>query len=194
MNLNIHSILPRSRANGPGSRTAIWFQGCPLHCPGCFNPDTHPFEPRILISAEALAEQLVADQGKIEGLTISGGEPFEQAAGLLNLLSRVRAATPLSILVFSGYTLSELKNMPLGSAILAHIDVLIDGRYNATRHLARGLRGSANQRIHLLTDRYRLEELQQTPPAEVHIDATGHLHISGIRPPGHLGPSHSVEP
>ena len=183
MNLNLHAILPRSRANGPGVRTAIWFQGCHLDCPGCFNPGTHCSEPRTLIHVNALAAQIIADQHEMEGITISGGEPMEQAEGLFELLGLIRTETELSVLLFSGHTLREITDMPLGPQILEQVDVLIDGRYEAGLRLARGLRGSSNQRIRLLTDRYSLEDIQRTPAAEVHIRADGTVAVSGISPP-----------
>ncbi|HUH04502.1 MAG TPA: 4Fe-4S cluster-binding domain-containing protein, partial [Kofleriaceae bacterium] len=118
----------------------------------------------------------------IEGVSISGGEPFEQPDGLLELLRRVRAETALSVLVFSGFTLEELATRPLAPAVLEHIDVLIDGRYQAPQRLARGLRGSHNQRIQLLTDRYTLAAVEATPVAEIRIDARGNVTATGVDP------------
>ena len=187
--LNLHALVPCSRANGPGRRMVIWFQGCTLGCPGCFNPATHATAPRWQVSSEALVEQIVAGAQHIEGLTISGGEPLKQPAALLQVLSAVRTRTTLSILLFSGYTLPEIRQMPLGPPILAQVDVLIAGRYVQTRHLARGLLGSTNQTVHLLTARYTLEEIERVPLAEVWIDATGNVSLSGIAPPLHGSPA-----
>ena len=181
--LNLHAILPRSRANGPGVRFAVWFQGCRLSCTGCFNPATHAFEPLVQMTVEALVERIVAQGAAVEGITLSGGEPMEQAECLLRLVADVRNATALSILLFSGYTLAEIQVMPRGPDILSHVDVLIAGRYDETRRLARRLRGSANQSIHLLTDRYTMSDIEATPPAEIRIDPSGAVTISGIAPP-----------
>ena len=74
--LNVHAILPRSRANGLGVRTVIWLQGCTLRCPGCFNPGTHSAEPRLLMPEADLLARIIADQHEIEGVSISGGEPW----------------------------------------------------------------------------------------------------------------------
>ena len=112
---------------------------------------------------------------------MSGGEPFEQPDGLLALVRAVRALG-LSVLIFSGFTVDELRARPGGPAILALVDVLIDGRYLAGERRGRGLRGSANQRIHLLSGRYTLEQVERTPDAEVRIDAAGGLVISGVAP------------
>jgi len=182
--LNLHAILPRSRANGPGVRFAVWFQGCSLQCPGCFNPDTHPFEPRLSVTPGELVERLAHEQTDIEGITISGGEPFEQADGLLALVAGIKERTGLSVILFSGYALPEVEAMPLGRDILSCVDVLLAGRYDSTCRIAHGLRGSANQTIHLLTSRYTLADIQSTPDAEVILNPDGSASTSGISPPG----------
>ncbi|MBU1106789.1 MAG: 4Fe-4S cluster-binding domain-containing protein [Candidatus Riflebacteria bacterium] len=71
MQLNLHAIIPISRANGPGRRFTIWFQGCSQECPGCFNPDTHSFENRLLIEPDELIAQITS-QTDLDGITISG--------------------------------------------------------------------------------------------------------------------------
>lgn len=178
----VHAIEPRSRANGPGTRFVVWFQGCSLGCPGCFNPDTHAPERRSLHTIDALMAQIAAQGDAIEGITLSGGEPFEQPEAALALVSAVRARTGLSILIFSGYAIEEIGQLPHGQAILTHIDVLVDGRYQAPRRLGRGLRGSVNQRIHLLSDRYRAGDVEATPEAEIRIDARGQVVLTGVDP------------
>jgi anaerobic ribonucleoside-triphosphate reductase activating protein len=180
--VNVHAMEPRSRANGPGTRFVIWFQGCSLGCPGCFNPDTHAPGPRSRHTVDDLLAQILALGDAIEGITLSGGEPFEQPDAALALVSAVRGRTRLSILIFSGYTIEEIRELPQGLAILAHIDVLVDGRYEARQRLGRGLRGSANQRIHLLSDRYRAADVEATPEAEIRIDARGQVVLTGVDP------------
>jgi anaerobic ribonucleoside-triphosphate reductase activating protein len=185
--VNVHAMEPRSRSNGPGTRFVIWFQGCSLGCPGCFNPDTHAPGARsrhTQHTVDELVAQMMAPGDAIEGVTLSGGEPFEQPDAALALVSAVRARTGLSILIFSGYTIEEIRELPhlQGPAILAHIDVLVDGRYEARRRLGRGLRGSVNQRIHLLGDRYRAGDVEATPEAEIRIDARGQVVLTGVDP------------
>jgi anaerobic ribonucleoside-triphosphate reductase activating protein len=179
--LRIHAFEAASRANGPGARATVWVQGCSLGCPGCFNPATHPAAGDATPVAE-LIDRIVGAAGRIEGLTVSGGEPFEQPDGLHALLAGTKARSALSVLVFSGFTIDELRGRRLGPETLALIDVLVDGRYVAGERLGRGLRGSTNQRIHLLSDRYTLAEVEATPDAEVRIDPSGGLVISGVAP------------
>jgi anaerobic ribonucleoside-triphosphate reductase activating protein len=170
----VHAIEPRSRANGPGVRFVVWLQGCTLGCPGCFNPTTHPDGGREL-EVEAL------DFGDADGLSLSGGEPMQQPAAALALLTHARSRG-LSTLMFSGYTLDEIRALPLGTEVLAQLDVLIDGRYVAGERLATGLRGSANQRIQLLTARHTRAEVEATPVAEIRIASTGEVVLTGVDP------------
>ncbi|MCA9680033.1 MAG: radical SAM protein [Myxococcales bacterium] len=177
--LRVHAVEPRSRANGPGTRFVVWVQGCTLGCPGCFNPGTHDATAgRDVEVAELLAQ--LATSGA-EGLTVSGGEPLEQAAGVLALLRGARAQGR-STLVFSGFALDELRARPLGPEIVAELDVLIDGRYVARERLGVGLRGSANQQVRLLTDRYAEADIAAVPEAEVRIGPDGAVVLSGVAP------------
>jgi anaerobic ribonucleoside-triphosphate reductase activating protein len=185
--LRIHAFEPSSRANGPGARAVIWVQGCSLGCPGCFNPETHPSAGGERVPVENLFRRIVTleNTGAIEGITVSGGEPLQQRRPLLALLRRVREETSLSILMFTGYAWDEIQHMPDVEALLACVDVLIAGRYDASRRIAGSenyLRSSANQTVHLLTGRYTLGDLRAVPPAEIIITAQGDIVISGVDP------------
>lgn len=181
--LKTHHFLPESRANGPGTRAVVWLQGCSLGCPGCFNPETHPPDGGESIAPDDLFQRIGALQDKIEGITLSGGEPLEQRPALLALLRRVRVETQLSALLFTGYDWDEVRSLPEAEVLLECVDVLIAGRYNQRARLARGLRGSTNKTVHLLTDRYTLDDLQTTPTGEIVITAEGTVVVSGIDPP-----------
>lgn len=182
MIVRVHATEPRSRANGPGARFVVWMQGCTLGCAGCFNPATHPSTGGREISVDALAAELAtAKAAGVEGLSLSGGEPLQQAAASAALLDAARALG-MSTLAFSGYTLDEICALPDGPAVLARLDVLIDGRYVSTERLASGLRGSANQRIQLLTSRYTLADVEATPVAEIRIGPTGDVVLTGVNP------------
>jgi anaerobic ribonucleoside-triphosphate reductase activating protein len=179
VNLRVHAIEPRSRANGPGARFVVWLQGCSLGCPGCFNPATHDASGGREISVDEITAQLA--RSNVEGLSLSGGEPLEQAEAAVALLDAARALG-LSTLAFSGFTIDEIRARPHGPAVLARLDVLIDGRYLAGERLATGLRGSANQRIQLLTSRYSLADVEATPVAEIRIARDGELVLTGVNP------------
>lgn len=180
MRLNLARTLARSAANGPGERYVLWVQGCTLACPGCWNPDTWP---RVRRDERALdeVEREILSVSDIEGVTFTGGEPFLQAPALAALASRMRVHG-LSVVVFTGYDLEELRSAAARS-LLAVTDVLITGRYIAAqRTIDLPLRGSANQHLHLLTDRYTMSGRMAPPACEVHIGSDGGLTWTGFPP------------
>ncbi len=141
-----------TRALGPGLRYVIWVQGCPFRCPHCETPEGRNFAPNILINVNELAQDII-NRPKIEGITISGGEPMEQAELLANLLELVLAKRPeLNVISYTGYQIEQLtKDDAL--RFISYLDVLIDGQYIHEKNDNLGLRGSSNQRVHFLTDR-----------------------------------------
>lgn len=179
--VRIHRFLPGSRANGPGLRAVVWVQGCALGCPGCFNPESHAFDAGELLPVADLAARILAVKEPIEGITLSGGEPFHQHRALAHMLSEVRAHKDLSVLVFSGFSLEEIWRQKADD-LLAHIDVLIAGRYQATERVATGLIGSSNKVVHFLTPRYTPADLASVPEAEVILSPDGEILLSGIDP------------
>lgn len=153
--LRLAGLEPRCRVLGPGVRAVLWVQGCPFRCPGCVAPETLPFVGGQVVAVADLARQLVA-LSDIDGLTFSGGEPMAQAVALADLVDSVRRMRDLSVFCYTGYTLEALRLGDSGQRrLLERIDVLVDGPYIAERHTDRRWRGSENQRVHFLTDRYR---------------------------------------
>lgn len=150
--LNVALIVPRTEAEGPGTRFALWVQGCPLRCPGCCNPEMLDDRPATSMRAsDVIARALTAG---VEGVSFLGGEPTEQGFALAVVAEAVRAAG-LSVMVFSGFTKAELDKKPAATALLAHTDLLVDGRYvEGKRTTTRRYIGSDNQVLHFLSDRY----------------------------------------
>jgi anaerobic ribonucleoside-triphosphate reductase activating protein len=152
--LNLAQVVSCTEAEGPGRRFAVWFQGCPLRCPGCCNPEFLPFAGGTPTRLSDLVRHLEAVD--VEGITLLGGEPFAHADGAAALAAAARARG-LGVMVFSGYTIEELRVNPdpAVAALLAETDVLVDGPYIREHpETTRRWVGSANQRIHFLTDRY----------------------------------------
>ncbi|AKF81130.1 radical SAM protein [Myxococcus fulvus 124B02] len=179
--LRVAQQVPRTEAEGPGRRFALWVQGCPLRCPGCCNPEMFAMERGTVVTVEAMAARVLATPG-IEGLTLLGGEPFSQADAAAELCERVRAGG-LSTLVFTGYTLAELKaqGRPGVERLLASLDLLVDGRYEKDQpETGRRWIGSRNQVMHFLTPRYAPEDPTFTAPntAEVHL-IEGRIIVNG---------------
>ncbi|MDN4106694.1 4Fe-4S single cluster domain-containing protein [Paenibacillus polymyxa] len=173
--MRIHSFTPSTYVNGPGKRAMIHFQGCTLKCPGCFNTNTHSNDQGKEMSLDEVLSLLPSD---IDGVTISGGEPFLQPSSLLQLVQALRQMC-LSIVVFTGFYREEILKINYGPHILDFIDVLIDGRFNEAKKETTGLRGSSNQTIHILTKRHLAEEFEERN-IEVTINAEGSLTMTGF--------------
>ncbi|WP_200389528.1 4Fe-4S single cluster domain-containing protein [Thiocapsa imhoffii] len=155
--LNLAAHCRQTRALGPGLRYALWVQGCHFDCPGCLAADWRVRRRNRLIAVETLARDIMSTL-EVEGLTLSGGEPMLQPLACRRLIEQVRVQRPgFTLVLYTGFTLEELQiqGHPERLALLAQVDVLIDGRYQAEYNDNRGLRGSSNQRVHLLTDAYR---------------------------------------
>ncbi len=150
--LNVHTIDRRGvRSLGPGLRYAIWLQGCPVGCKGCATPEAKAVEANKIYTVDSVADDII--KSNCDGLTISGGEPFLQAAGLGRLLSKVHAARPeMTVLIFTGFQLENLTSKD-ALGVIRHADVIIDGPYIERLNNGKGLRGSTNQRLHFLTQR-----------------------------------------
>ena len=180
--LLIHRFLASSAANGPGTRSVIWTQGCSLGCPGCFNPETHSGDGGAFLTIDEILHRLLKLGQSVEGLTITGGEPLQQMPGVLSLLQGIRRATRLSTVLLTGYTLPEVRAMTGADELLGALDVLIAGRYQERHRVARGLLGSQNKALVCLTPRYSAADFAGVPEAELVIDSSGTVISTGIDP------------
>lgn len=175
--LKLYAKVPRTQALGCFNRFAIWVQGCPFRCVGCMTPDSLPLEGRDTITIKALADEILAT-ADIEGLTITGGEPFLQAQSLTLLIQQVRLQRDIGVIVYSGYEFKALqrqaqRNLAIAE-LLACIDLLIDGQFIESLNDGLSLRGSANQQVYALTERYidKLHLYGQTQrQVEIHLQA-----------------------
>lgn len=179
--LRIHGFEPYSEANGPGTRAVVWVQGCTLGCVGCFNPKTHHRSGEE-VAVDDLCQRLVGLGDRIEGVTISGGEPLQQRIAVLALLRRIRTETTLSTVVFTGYRWEEVARMPDLGALREYVDILLAGRYEPDHRIGRGLLGSSNKTVHLLSNRYTMDDLDRVPEAEVIIHPDGRIAVTGVDP------------
>src|SRR6516162_1947668 len=175
--LRVAQTVPFTEAEGPGRRFALWFQGCPLRCPGCCNPEMLPFEGGQAVTVAAVLEQVqaAAHEHGVEGITLLGGEPLAHAAGAA-ALARALRARGLTVMVFSGYTLEEARRLPDPAVgeLLARTDILVDGPYLREQPEARRRWiGSANQRIHFLSDRYQADDPRWLLPNTLEVRLRG---------------------
>lgn len=151
--LHVYAVAYPVTALGPGKRIALWVSGCPLGCKGCITPELWDREAGYAIDVEEVLARLLAIDIELDGITLTGGEPFEQAAALATLLRALGKERPhWNILVFSGYSLHELRKRPDAvNELLPAIDVLIAGRYVAKRPSDEPLVASTNQQRHYLS-------------------------------------------
>lgn len=146
--LRIAGIQRDSIVDGPGIRYVIFTQGCPHHCEGCHNPQTHDFEAGKVADTDAILKEIFESR-LVSGVTFSGGEPFCQAEALVPLAEAIKAKNK-HLMIYTGYLLEELQKMPNNHVqrLLELTDILVDGPFVlAQRNLTLPYRGSENQRV-----------------------------------------------
>lgn len=141
-----------STVDGPGRRSVVQVSGCSIRCQGCYVPETHNRSNGVLTPISAIVSEIEAKRKEHDGVTILGGEPFDQAEALAVLVGDLKEKN-LHLTLYTGYNIENLRERdePCISDILFHIDLLIDGPY--IRELAKNAgeyRGSSNQRLILL--------------------------------------------
>lgn len=152
--LRIAGIINESIVDGPGIRLVVFAQGCKHNCPGCHNPETHSFTGGTLVSIDTIIENICKNP-ILDGITLSGGDPFEQAEAFAELAHKTKALG-LNVITYTGYTYEELlkgsKRNIAWKNLLRETDTLVDGRFELDKkNLLLGFRGSENQRIIDLT-------------------------------------------
>jgi anaerobic ribonucleoside-triphosphate reductase activating protein len=192
----LHALIPASRANGPGLRSVVFFQGCTLRCRGCWNPQSHPFCGSEM-TVDAVAREVLRAHAahSLEGVTFSGGEPMQQAVSLLRLIQGLRRQAPeLSFGMFSGYAEDELDQgqywiwgggssqhyrKRLWQETRARLDFAILGRFNQAQPSNMPLRTSRNQVLRLFTNRYSPADFSEDL-TEVSIHEDGQVEVTGF--------------
>lgn len=188
--IRVSRQVDRCRVLGPGIRTVLWVQGCPLRCPGCTTPEALAFEGGSDIGVENLA-QAIAAIPDVDGVTYSGGEPTSQAYGLTQLTRRLRQLRPeFGFMSYTGFVFEEIvaRGNTQEIEFLRELDLLVDGPYIAARHTDLRWRGSDNQRVLFLSEKYRSSEqaiLDRGVWMEFSNSASS-LEFSGIPPRGFL--------
>ena len=178
--LRIARVLHHTTSEGPGTRTAIWVQGCSIRCHGCINPHLFSTRGGYDISPANLIDE--AESTGCEGITILGGEPFDQASACAELAETAQTAG-LGVIVFTGYRHEELTARgPAELRLLDNTDCLVDGPYEADNpENRRALVGSTNQRFVHLTDRYSsYNPHRETNQVDIRIKPDGTVELAGF--------------
>ena len=178
--LNVASFVDRSAIYGPGERVVIWLQGCKLQCEGCWNKEFWSFEIKKLYSVEELFDRIVS-VGKIDGVTILGGEPLHQAKPLLKLIKKLKSVN-LSLMLYTGFEYEEIFSDPIKKHIFELSDIVIYGRYmKKLRSTYLPWRGSSNQVIACNNKKYEKIVNSQSfeNQVEIHVNKTGEILLLG---------------
>ena len=177
--LNISHVDSSSYIYGPEQRYIVWFQGCTLACPGCWNVDMWPHQEKQLIHRQELLDDILSTSG-IEGVTLLGGEPLQQIENVQWLIESLKASN-LGVMLYTGYEQSEIKSNEAYTRSLEYVDILVSGRYLQERRDT-GLiwRGSTNQEVTFISDRYANYELKEKNQVEIEIDELGREIIIGF--------------
>ena len=167
---------------GKGSRIGIWVQGCSLACKGCISKTLQTKTGGKNIKIEHLIKEIVKVNQDFSGITITGGEPFQQSKQLIAFSASVKKMTNLEIYVFSGYSLNELVQLFPDKLFLKYIDFLLDGRYEHDKHDNNNVKGSTNQRLYkfennkaVLKDKYF-----ESNKVSIKVDNDMQVYLSGI--------------
>ena len=172
---------------GPGQRAVIWVQGCRFACKNCIVPESWDESAGERVTVAQIADWVLAQPG-IEGMTFSGGEPMLQAQALAELVDLVRAKADLGVVCYTGYRLEQLQQYgtPEQQDLLQRTDLLIDGVYTEEKHADLLWRGSANQRLLLMTERYQsfilaqLAQGERSVGLEFFMESTGEIQFVGV--------------
>ena len=186
-------IMPAITSLGPGRRIGLWVQGCSLNCAGCMSKELAVRQERDRRDIDDVLQEILSLSPEHTGITVTGGEPFQQASALTGLVKMIRQYSALDIFVYSGFTLEQIRTGPEpAQELLGQVDVLIDGAYRKDLPTQRIWRGSANQGMHILSkrakhyQRFTHMEYKELRPLQISMDDNGTLHIIGIPEPGFL--------
>jgi len=182
MNWQLNKIQYPVYNLGEGKRIGIWVQGCNLGCKGCVNKTLWSKTGGKSVSVVDVFNWVASNQNDFDGITISGGEPFQQYEQLITFLHLVKTKTNLSVHCFSGYYLNELeKNFP-EKLFLKYIDTLVDGRYIEEQHENTNIKGSSNQTVYSIIDGVAKREIEISASKKwsVNISTDNRIYMTGI--------------
>lgn len=190
MRISLSRIHFPVTALGPGKRIGIWFQGCSLHCKGCLSPDTWEVKQNSIL-VDDLITQIRPWFDHADGITISGGEPFEQPEALHALLIGLRQQFIGDIFIYSGYQWNEIK--PQVDMMSGLIDALMSEPYQIDVPQTQVLRGSDNQQLHCLTpmgkarfNTFNRALTEHDKILDLTMDEEGRLYLTGIPKQGDM--------
>lgn len=179
--MRVYKLLLNTKVEGPGVRACIWVQGCRHYCKGCFAEHLWDYDGGTEMSSETVIEKLREVIDTIDGLTLLGGEPFDQATELIAVAKYVKEQGK-NVITFSGYTYERLLEDATKKELLDYVDLLCDGPFvEELTDYSRPLLGSSNQRFIYITQAIPPETMEGYRNAfEIRVDSKGHTEINGM--------------
>jgi anaerobic ribonucleoside-triphosphate reductase activating protein len=167
---------------GEGKRIGIWVQGCTLGCKSCINQTLWKNNGGTAINIPDIFNWLIQIQADFDGITVSGGEPFQQYPQLIAFLHLIKTKTSLSVHCFTGYYLDELYSLFPDKLFLRYIDTLVDGRYIEEKHDDNHIRGSLNQTIYSIKEGVPVKNNYLMPSAKwsLKVSENNDIYMAGI--------------
>lgn len=150
--MRIAGTIRHSLVNGEGIRYVVFVQGCAHHCPGCHNPETWDFAGGEEISPKQLAS-MIKSCSCIDGVTLSGGDPFYQQDECMELMSHL--PPDMNLWIYTGFLYEEIKDTPLAK----RADVIVDGPFIEELKCSGEMRGSSNQRFIYKENAHEMDKL-----------------------------------
>ena len=179
--LRINRIVKQTRTEGFGNRYCIWVQGCSICCKGCINREMWDKTEGEIYSVTSLIKDIEHQGKRIEGITVLGGEPFEQTQGLLELVRKCKEKG-YTVILFTGFLYEQILEKKEQRDVLSYTDLLIDGPYmEEKRDFSRPWSGSSNQKYIFLSDKYSEKDLEKVEnKLEIRISKDGAVWINGM--------------
>ena len=172
-----YQIVNNEHLYGPNKRLLIFLQGCSLHCEGCVNKHLWDFKMDKTITAEQVVN--ICKKEKVEGITLHGGEPLDQAKGLFEIVKALKEKK-FTIILFTGYTKKEISGYQTKVWNLA--DIVISGRFLLSKqNYYLQFKGSTNQRVIKHKGKYKNYVVKNGKTVSIlSIDALGNLNVKGF--------------
>lgn len=181
MDIRINSYIPITDVEGVGTRFAIWVQGCSIHCKGCANFHMWDFNGGTLYNTDDFINLIKQYKDRVEGVTFLGGEPLEQIQAVTEISKAVQEIG-LSVIVFTGYDYTDLKDRQDFKELVKYTDTLIDGKYEQDKQdFSRAWVGSSNQNYYFLSNRYNESVIYENKnKIEVRISPDNEVILTGM--------------
>jgi len=180
--LRVGGVIPDSQIYGPGTRYTIWVQGCSIRCKGCWNKEYWFDKAGELMTIQSLSQEInsLFKSRQIEGVTILGGEPLDQAASLKKFLIVLKNHS-IPVLLYTGYESEEIKQNKIKQDCVNLADVVILGRYEEiNRSIYLRWRGSSNQKILINNPEFDwMQNPEEQNEVEIHLEEDGTITILG---------------